>query len=164
MKDDSQSGVPEPVRPNEARRGQACVQDRKGIESAELEQEEEGRKVKEVMRPKEPSQEEYDEHMVTHIPFRSWCTFCVKGRGRAQPHRSVEKEEPTVPCISMDYAYLNEEDEGKDKRPLLVMKDRKKGKIVVMMVPKKGEDPKAILMTAREIRRRAMLTPKVSRI
>ena len=118
-----------------------------------MEEKEEGRKVREVVRPKEPSQEEFDEHMATHIPYRGWCTFCVKGRGRAQPHRSAKDEEPSVPSTSMDYAYLNEEGEGKDKRPLLVMKDRKKGKIVVMMVPKKGEDPKAIMMTAREIRR-----------
>ena len=26
-----------------------------------------------------PSREECEEHMRTHMPFRSWCEFCVKG-------------------------------------------------------------------------------------
>ena len=154
MKETTGSGVPASVRPNEIRRGRACVQEGGVLGSAELEEQGEGRAVQEVPKPKGPSQEEYDEHMLTHIPYRNWCKFCVKGRGRPQAHRSgKEEEEPQVPVVSMDYAYLNEQDQGQEKRPLLVMKDRKRGKISVIMIPKKGEDPKAILLAAREIRR-----------
>ena len=28
----------------------------------------------------QPSQEEYDEHMRTQMPFKKWCPHCVKGR------------------------------------------------------------------------------------
>ena len=41
---------------------------------------EEGAKVKGKAIVTGPSREEYEEHMRTHIPYRSWCEFCVKER------------------------------------------------------------------------------------
>ena len=41
---------------------------------------EEGRKAKGVTGPVMVTKEERDEHNRTHIPFRSWCSYCVKGR------------------------------------------------------------------------------------
>ena len=38
---------------------------------------EEARRVKTAKAPAKPSKEEVDEHMVTHLPFRSWCPHCV---------------------------------------------------------------------------------------
>jgi hypothetical protein len=35
--------------------------------------------------PKMPSREERLEHGITHLPFRSWCKHCVKGRGKEEP-------------------------------------------------------------------------------
>ena len=29
----------------------------------------------------QPSSQEVQEHMKTHIPYRSWCAHCVRGRG-----------------------------------------------------------------------------------
>ena len=34
--------------------------------------------------PGRPTQEEIDEHMIDHLPFRSWCEECVKGRGTGE--------------------------------------------------------------------------------
>ena len=34
-----------------------------------------------------PSREEYEEHMRTHVPFRNWCKFCVRGKCKSDPHR-----------------------------------------------------------------------------
>ena len=31
--------------------------------------------------PKEPTKVEREEHEKTHLPFRSWCRHCVRGRG-----------------------------------------------------------------------------------
>ena len=31
--------------------------------------------------PRKPSQSEGDQHNLTHLPYRSWCTHCVRGRG-----------------------------------------------------------------------------------
>ena len=41
--------------------------------------------------PREPSQEEVDEHNVNHLPYRSWCRHCVRGRGKNQPHYTNKK-------------------------------------------------------------------------
>ena len=46
--------------------------------------EEESREGREVRLPRDPGQptkQERDEHCVTHLPYRSWCPFCVKGKG-----------------------------------------------------------------------------------
>ena len=41
---------------------------------------------KKVLRdPREPSQQEWEDHRVDHFPYRSWCPFCVKGRGTGTP-------------------------------------------------------------------------------
>ena len=37
-----------------------------------------------------PSKEEWDNHMRSHIPFRKWCPFCVKGRSKSGAHRGCE--------------------------------------------------------------------------
>ena len=39
--------------------------------------------VKLVKDPGMPSKEEYDEHMATHAPFRSWCPLCTAGKQSA---------------------------------------------------------------------------------
>ena len=30
-------------------------------------------------RPNRPNKAEVDEHMLSHLPYRSWCAHCVKG-------------------------------------------------------------------------------------
>ena len=94
-----------------------------------------------------PSQAEIDDHMATHIPFRSWCEFCVMGKSRNVSHKSVKSEEDSVPKVSIDYAYLGkskdkQEDEHKeeDGMPMLVMRDRKSKAVMANIVPAKGED------------------------
>ena len=49
-------------------------------------------KAKNVMM--KPSQQEVDEHMLTHIPCRSWCEQCVAGKAKSNPHvKQKGKEE-----------------------------------------------------------------------
>ena len=71
-----------------------------------------------------PSQREIDEHERTHLPFRSWCKHCVKGRAQSTPHYHRDHTEDKVPTISWDYWFVdeeqdknkgNEEDEGQAK-------------------------------------------------
>ena len=40
-----------------------------------------------------PTQEEFEEHMRTHIPFRNWCEFCVKRKSKNDPHKSGAGED-----------------------------------------------------------------------
>ena len=36
----------------------------------------------------QPSSQEVQEHMKTHISYGSWCAHCVRGRRRNDTHRS----------------------------------------------------------------------------
>ena len=65
--------------------------------------EEEGRDVKGQKTIPGPSKEEYEAHMRTHIPYRKWCPFCVKGKRIAEGHRiDKEKTKREKPLISLD--------------------------------------------------------------
>ena len=39
------------------------------------------------------AQDEYRKHITTHRPCRSWCKFCVMGRGVNSPHRRSDAQE-----------------------------------------------------------------------
>ena len=68
-------------------------------DSKEENMEEEAQNGKGVRKPEEPTKKEWEEHMLTHIPFRSWCPYCVMARGRQDAHRSKqEKEESRRRC------------------------------------------------------------------
>ena len=72
----------------------------------QLEESEEALRPKHKALPPNVSKEEYDSHQLTHLPFRSWCDHCVKGkavddahRPRIDPHRREAK-------MGMDYFFL----------------------------------------------------------
>ena len=46
--------------------------------------------------------------MLVHIPFRSWCAHCVRGRGKSFYHRKVshEADDPSRPVVSLDYGFF----------------------------------------------------------
>ena len=60
--------------------------------------------------PRTPSQQEIDDHEVTHCPFRSWCEHCVKGQGKDDPHCVVAAAyaDSSVVRVSMDYCFFTE--------------------------------------------------------
>ena len=45
------------------------------------------RKMKKVNDPIKPSEDEVKEHAKTHLPYRSWCRHCVRGKGKEMSHR-----------------------------------------------------------------------------
>ena len=55
------------------------------------------RKVVRKHDPRQPSQQEKEEHEMTHLPFRSWCRHCIMGRGREEDCRKSMEEERQVP-------------------------------------------------------------------
>ena len=76
---------------------------------------EEKRDANILRKPQEPTQKEWEEHMVLHWPFRSWCPHCVNGKAQGEWHRkSADKEEHGIPTIYLDYMYMIAED-NKDK-------------------------------------------------
>ena len=50
--------------------------------------------------PGRPTEQEVSEHNVDHMPFRSWCEFCVKGRATGEQHR--ESGGSSIPIIAFD--------------------------------------------------------------
>ncbi len=51
--------------------------------------------------PQLPTEAERLEHEMTHVPYRSWCRHCARGRGKEMGHKKVE-EKPTVVEVHMD--------------------------------------------------------------
>ena len=47
--------------------------------------------------PTLPTQDEIDEHMKLHLPYRNWCCHCVRGRGKAADHRRQVQSERIIP-------------------------------------------------------------------
>ena len=92
-----------------------------------------------------PTSEEWDNHMRTHIPFRRWCPFCVKGKCKSNPHwqksKSEEELERETPVISFDYMGPKSKDDKTEKidsLPIIVGSDRKSKWKIAHMVPKRS--------------------------
>ena len=97
--------------------------------------------LKKAKNPKLPSADEVEEHNRTHIPYRSWCQWCVAGRGRGDQHRS--SPESSIPIVGVDYFYITSqgvlaekdlpyENDGAGKAQL--QEEREKGAIVKCVV------------------------------
>ena len=70
------------------------------------EEEEEHIKAKQVKRGSNvvlPTEAEYEEHMISHYPFRSWCPHCVRGKANAAAHKMDKGLVPDHPTIHMAF-------------------------------------------------------------
>ena len=87
-----------------------------------------------------PSAEEVLRHMISHVPYRSWCEHCVRGKAKDSPHFQVSREEwESEPVYTWDYMYLKTKDDVGDSakssggctdlgdRPIIVGKDEPGG-------------------------------------
>jgi hypothetical protein len=65
----------------------------------------EGKPIKILRGPVKPTKLEIEEHEHSHIPFRSWCPHCMRGKSKASGHRSsAQIRDKTI--VSLDYAFL----------------------------------------------------------
>ena len=60
--------------------------------------------VKMATDPGKPTERQVEEHRRTHLPYRSWCRWCVLGRGRGLQHRA--RLGSIVPIVGIDYFFL----------------------------------------------------------
>ena len=89
-------------------------------------QTEEGQTTRQRRSHRAPTKKECEDHMRTHIPFRSWCKHCLAGRGVATQHKSRrDSGEHEVAEVALDYCFLRDS-EGGESVPVLVMKDRER--------------------------------------
>ena len=101
--------------------------------------EEEGRTAVGMTTPKMVSRKEREEHELTHLPYRSWCEHCVRGRGRTTAHKQIQHDrEVELPRVSIDYFFLNDTDKEKNVNPMIVAVDESTGEKYGRVVEHKG--------------------------
>ena len=114
-----------PLSPVEERGPEAVVissetdgDDGKQEEATATMSDEEGHAPRVLSSPGQPSQKEREKHAVSHIPFRSWCDHCVRGRGRDRQSRLIAEGMKAIgtelPRIVMDYGFFSVNAQGAD--------------------------------------------------
>ena len=84
--------------------------------------------------PHAPSQKEREQHEMTHLPFRSWCSKCVFGRG--MPHWR-NKDEKVMPEVHLDFMFLGPKDSPGDTVPCLVLREVVSNMVMAAVVLRK---------------------------
>ena len=51
-----------------------------------------------------PPADVVEKHRTDHIPYRSWCKWCVEGRGRGAQHSASPGS--SVPIVGADYFFM----------------------------------------------------------
>ena len=94
--------------------------------------------------PDRPTRAMVEAHEVSHLPFRSWCTACVRPRAKAQQHRHAPHQDETLATVYVDYGFFRTPGEtplqsvaGKEL-PALIAYDRWKQAIFSHPVVQKG--------------------------
>ena len=67
---------------------------------------EEAADLKVATSPVRPSAAEVEEHDITHIPYRSWCDACARGRGLGEQRGRHAGRVHEVPRVGIDYWYI----------------------------------------------------------
>ena len=143
------------VRPSEEEKNGGARESQAGtIEDVE-EEEEEHIKAKIVKRGSKvtlPTEAEFEEHMISHYPFRNWCPHCVRGKANAAAHRMDKGLAQDHPTVHMDYCFpvKRKTDESLDEytakrgAPILIQYDDKLGIMAASYVNEKGVNPRSI--------------------
>ena len=94
--------------------------------------------------PRLPGEAEIRDHQLTHLPFRSWCRHCVRGRGIEAAHCKTKGDGGDVPEFHMDFAFPNEEttrEKGVEREKglvVLVVRMRDTKMVMASVVPGKS--------------------------
>ena len=95
------------------------------------------RKLINVHDPKLPTEEEVRQHLMCHLPYRSWCHHCIRGRGRERDHRRrLEDHVEGIPEHHLDYCFPR--DEMGQRLTILVAAERYSRLKKAVVVPSKG--------------------------
>ena len=76
----------------------------------------EGRIPESLPVPERPSSEAIAKHMLTHMPYASWCQDCVMGRATENAHKRLNREPSATPTIAADYCFLSLTDKPEAER------------------------------------------------
>ena len=124
--------------------GELCPVDGAGTDHAQedlepefdCEEEAASRAPVKVADPKLPSAEEVETHNLTHLPYRSWCPHCVRGKGKTMDHRRAGRGK-TIPELHVDYCFMGSKGDAAT-RCIVVAKDYEHKCVMASVVPVKG--------------------------
>ena len=93
--------------------------------------------------PYTPTAEEVALHWLTHIPYRSWCKWCVSGKCNNTAHHQLPDHSREVPLLVADYCFLRDH---KDQDVLTCLVGRLYPSRALIAIPcdVKGEDEYAV--------------------
>ncbi len=94
------------------------------------------RNPRKMLDPKLPTFAEVEEHRLTHLPYRNWCSHCVLGKGRTAPHYKRASREDSLPEVHFDYCFMSTIDQP--LVTILMAKERESKMCMATMVPMKG--------------------------
>jgi hypothetical protein len=83
-----------------------------------------------------PKAEEINLHDLTHLPHRSWCSHCVRAKGKALEHRRGLREHQ-LPELHVDYCFMGTAAVDKT-RAILVAKQPGTKYLMASVMPLKG--------------------------
>ena len=94
--------------------------------------------------PGQPTARQVADHRLTHTPFRTWCQWCIMGRGRG-PHHSRRLGESAVAIVGLDYFFVTRS--GIKTRPELEdYPDNDAGNAALAIAREAGELIKCIIL------------------
>jgi len=115
-----------------------------GNESDEEQDPGDVRHMKKMIDPCLPTRSEILEHELSHLPYRNWCTHCVKGRANERYHPRAERDPDGLPEIHVDYCFPCGST-SKEGAPdvmggltVLAMRERDSRMSLFTVVPRKG--------------------------
>ena len=71
------------------------------------EDEEDHRQPMGLRDPGQPSPAERAEHCLTHIPYRSWCAHCVRGKAKGRQSRRLRGADGQDECPRVRFDYCH---------------------------------------------------------
>ena len=124
------------VRPESEERGVECeAEERIAVEADEVDVG--ARNTIKMNDPKEPTEREKLDHELTHLPYRSWCRHCVRGRGKAAVHKK-QADSGILHELHFDFAFLGDEDRPGECVTMLVVREKLSGMTMSSAIPTKS--------------------------
>ncbi len=62
-------------------------------------------KVTKIIDPRLPTEEEVEQHRLTHLPYRKWCPECVTAKGKDLDHMCAVYKERKLSEHCFDYCF-----------------------------------------------------------
>ncbi|CAE7822254.1 unnamed protein product [Symbiodinium necroappetens] len=105
------------------------------------------RKPKGVAKPDEPTPQEIAEHMITHQPYRAWCSQCVAHRGRQDQHHDLDHAHTSESVVSLDFGFCKRQESEENLLTVVVIHDRQTKALHAIPTMSKGGQALSYLTT-----------------